>query len=85
MYRSAWKGKLIYSYYKSTVRYMDSKNVQIGFWDKPIVRFVEDDTSLNSKFKKGYSHEVFLETSEHYILLEDGVFYGTYKSTCELI
>ena len=66
------------------MRSRTTKN-QISFWDKPVARFTKDNTSLNNKFKKGYTHEIFLETSQHYILLEDGVFYGTYKNNCELI
>lgn len=58
---------------------------QISLFDKKIVRILEDDTFINKDFTKGSEHQVFMEQGEHYIILHEGVYYGIYKSECELI
>lgn len=63
---------------------------QIGFFDKPKgnnkkkVRFIKDVTDLNYKFVKGFTHEVYMEQPNNYILHVDGVFYGVFKENCEI-
>ncbi|MDY5910474.1 MAG: hypothetical protein SPJ62_00335 [Inconstantimicrobium porci] len=58
---------------------------QISIFDKKIIRLLVDDTFINKDFTKGSEHNVFMEQGEHYIILHEGVYYGLYKSECEII
>lgn len=53
---------------------------QLNIFDKPKVKLIKDCTNMNPLLKKNSMHEVFMEQTEHYIILIDNVFYGIFKT-----
>ncbi|WP_283705695.1 hypothetical protein [Clostridium perfringens] len=58
-------------------------NNQIGFFDKPKIKLLEDWIRLHSLLTKNSVHEVFMEKEDRYIVLIDKKFYGVYKKDTE--
>ena len=52
---------------------------QISIFDKKLVTLIEDCTSIHPLLKKNSVYEVFMEQTEHYIILIDNVYYGIFK------
>nr|DAF76809.1 MAG TPA: hypothetical protein [Caudoviricetes sp.] len=60
---------------------------QISFFEKvkPKVIFIKDDRQLCDDFIEGAEFELYMETKEHYHILHNGVYYGTYKDNCRKV
>ncbi|EOU1894118.1 hypothetical protein GZ978_000307 [Clostridium perfringens] len=56
---------------------------QIGFFDKPKIKLLEDWTRLHPLLTKNSVHEVFIERENYCIILIDKTFYGVYKKDIE--
>ncbi|EGT5618321.1 hypothetical protein C4D34_13670 [Clostridium perfringens] len=56
---------------------------QIGFFDKPKIKLLEEWTRSHHLLTKNSVHEVFMEKEDRYIVLIDKNFYGVYKKDIE--
>ncbi|MEG2511406.1 MAG: hypothetical protein RSB00_03490 [Bacilli bacterium] len=52
---------------------------QLNIFDKQKVKLIKDFTNMHLGLTKNSIQEVYLEQTEHYIILLDDVFYGIYK------
>nr|DAL47110.1 MAG TPA_asm: hypothetical protein [Caudoviricetes sp.] len=53
---------------------------QIGFFDKPKIKLLEDWTRIHYLLTKNSVYEVFVERENYCIILINKTFYGVYKN-----
>ena len=58
---------------------------QISIFDKPRIKFTEDDTSLCKDFKLGTEWELFMEQTTHWVIYHNKVYYHPFKNLCEKV